>query len=389
MTGTTTHPHLMNSIKYAPRQFVRGECNWLIDSEGKRALDFYSDTGTASLGYHSSVQREALQRMLDEDMPIHAPNVFYFKERDEAAQGITEATGMEKVFFCNSGAEAVETAIKVARKTQYARGNDRFDIWGWKGSFHGRSLATLAVGDGPSYHREGFGPLPSGFHTFQRVDDIRPDAGAVCLAPVYGNYDLIVYDNGWLKKLADYCRKHSILLIFDEVMTGAGRTAAYTYGQKIGIQPDIVAMAKGLAGGAPVGACLASGDAAVALSPGSHYSTFGGNPLSCVFVNAMLQWLQRPGRYSELEDKGSYIRGWLEELKWPANVRGVGMLNGFDIVGVDKLEFARECLSRDLLVGLFRPGPGPVKITPPLTIERDEIDFGMKVMDQAYKRVVK
>jgi acetylornithine/succinyldiaminopimelate/putrescine aminotransferase len=379
----------MNTIRYAPRQFVHGDGNWLIDADGQRALDFYSDTGTASLGFHTDVQRQALQRVIDEYLPFQAPNLFYCKERDVAAQRYVEATGMERVFFANTGAEAVETAIKAARKTQYHRGNDRFDVYGWKDSFHGRTLATLALADGPRYHREGFGPLPSGFHTFTDIEDIRPDAGAVCLAPVYGNYDLIVYEVEWLAALSKYCQKHGILLIFDEVMTGAGRTAAYTYGQRIGIQPDIIAMAKGMACGTVGAACAARGDAAEALTPGSHFSTHGGNPLTCMFINAMLDWLQTPGRYQELEDKGAYIRARLADMIWPANVRGVGMLNGFDIVGVDKLVFAQECLKRDLLVGLFRPGPGPVKITPPLTITREEIDWGMKVMDQAYKKVLK
>lgn len=378
--------YLMNTLKFQPRTFVSGKENFLIDSEGDAYLDFYTDTGTASLGYNGKVQRDVLRGLLSGDVPLHSPNVFEFSDRNKAARRVAEATGMSRVFFCNSGAEAVEAAIKVARLTQFKRGTGRVDIWGWRDSFHGRSLATLALGDGPEYHRRGFGPLPPGFCTFNEIEDIRKDAAAVCLAPVYGNYDLHVYDIDWLCRLAAYCLDNGILLIFDEVMTGAGRTGHYTYGDRIKVEPDIIAMAKGMAGGAPVGACAARGDASIAFEPGTHFSTFGGSPFSCAFVNAMLDWLQSSeGRPEVIEAKGMRMREGLQAMPWAENVRGVGLLNGFNLVDVDKLHFARQCLERNLLVGLFRPGPGPVKITPPLTITDAEIDWGLQVMDDAYR----
>jgi len=378
---------LMNTLKFVPgRTFVAGDGNWLVDTDGGKALDFYCDTGTASMGYHPEAMQEVLKRILKERLPVHSPLVFRHTERDRAAQRIVQATGMDRVFFCNSGAEAVEASIKCARKTQYDRGQGhRVNVYGWRNAFHGRTFGALALGDGPTYHHTGFGPMPSGFKRFHVIEDIRPDAAAVCLAPVFGNYDLIVYDTGWLRDIRAYCDEHGILLIFDEVQSGSGRTGGITYGQKVGVHPDILALAKGVAMGASCGACLARGDAAEAFTPGSHFSTFGGQPLSAAFVNGMLDYLLAPGTIPDIEAKGEYMRQLFKErLPWAKNVRGAGLMNGFDI-DVEKMEFANECLKRDLLVGLFRPGPGPVKITPPLTVTRDEIKWGVSVLAAAYK----
>jgi len=295
---------------------------------------------------------------------------------------------MDRVFFCNSGSEAVEASVKVARKTQFDRGcPERVNVYGWRNAFHGRTFGALALGDGPAYHHKGFGPHPAGFKRFHVIEDIRPDAAAVCLAPVFGNYGLIVYPDQWIQDLRGYCDDNGILLIFDEVQSGSGRTGGITYGQRIGVLPDIVALAKGVAMGASCGACLARGDAAEALTPGSHFSTFGGQPLAAAFLNGMLDYLLAPGTIDDINDKGEFTRQqFREKLPWAKNVRGVGLMNGFDI-DIEKLAFANECLKRDLLVGLFRPGPGPVKVTPPLTVTKDEIAWGVDVMAESYRAV--
>lgn len=383
LNGTT----LMNTLNFLPgRVFVGGRGSWLEDQDGDTVLDFYADTGTASLGYHPPEMEAVLRRILEQHLPAHSPLVVRHEERDRAAYRLRNACDMDRVFFCTSGAEAVEASIKCARKTQWDRGQGhRVDVYAWRDAFHGRTLATLAAGDGPTYHHTGFGPLPAGFKRFYDIDDIRPDAAAVLLAPVMSNYTLIVYPDGWLRDLRAYCDKHGILLIFDEVQTGSGRTGGrLTYGQKIGVMPDIVALAKGVAMGLATGACLARGDAANAFTPGSHFSTFGGQPVAMAFVNGMLDYLLSPGAVDDIDDKGAYIRGKLAELRWPRDIRGAGMLNGFDI-DKDKMAFAAECFKRNLLVGAFRPGPGPVKLTPPLNIRRSEIDWGMAVMAEAYE----
>jgi acetylornithine/succinyldiaminopimelate/putrescine aminotransferase len=380
---------LMNTLTPMPgRTFVSGDGSWLVDQRGERVLDFYADTGTASMGYHSPEMAAALRRILDERIPAHSPNVIRHTERDRAAERLAKACGMDKVFFCTSGAEAVEAAMKCARKVQWDRGQgNRVDIYAWRDAFHGRTLATLAAGDGPTYHHTGFGPLPAGFKRFFDIDDIRPDAAAVLLAPVMSNYTLITYPDAWLRDLRAYCDKHNILLIFDEVQTGSGRTGGnITYGQRIGVQADIIAVAKGMAMGLSCGACLARGAAAEAFTPGSHFSTFGGQPTAMVFVNAMLDYLAAPGTIDDINAKGRQLREGLASHLWATNVRGVGMLVGFDI-DVDKIVFARECLSRGLLIGAFRPGPGPVKLTPPLNITRAEIAHGLDIMARSYNEV--
>jgi len=380
--------YLMDTLKFVDRTFVTGEGSWLIDDKGERCLDFYADVGTASLGYNSSYQREVMLKMMHGNIPVHTPMVFKNITRENAASDLCKLTDMERVFFCNSGAEAVEAAIKCARLTQYKEGApNRVDIYGVRNGFHGRTLATLALGDGPSYHHTGFGPLPSGFKHFDPsgpLEQIRPDAAAVCLAPVFGNNDVKLYEDHWLKRLEMYCRQHDILLIFDEVQSGSGRTGfAATYAQRIGAKPDIITLGKGVAMGASCGAMLARGRCSMAFTPGSHFSTFGGQPLASSFVSGMVQYLTKANMHA-IETKGNYMMHALRMYKWASDVRGVGMLVAFDLKDVDKLEFAQAALNRNLLLGLFRSGPGPVKITPPLNSSIEEIDWGIARLNEAY-----
>lgn len=378
-----SHPHLMDTLAFRDVTFRGGAGSVLFAN--RPYLDFFADVGTASLGYASDEQRACLEYMLAEHIPLHAPNLYRHKERDRAAERITKLTEMDKVFFCNSGTEAVEGAIKLARKFQYDRGEKRWGIYSYKDGFHGRTYGGLAAGDGPVHHYAGFGPMPEHFHKFVNITDIIPeDAAAVILAPVFGNNDVRVYTDGWLKQLREYTERHDILLIFDEVQTGSGRTGQPTYAQKINVKPDIITLAKGVGMGCPVGAVLARAEVAAAFTPGSHFSTFGGNPLSAVFVNGMIDWLETPGNLDAVEINGRRIRQELEKFGWPRNVRGEGMLIAFDI-DIDGLEFSKRCLAEGLLIGAFRPGAGPVKITPPLNTNVGYIQVGLDIMDRVYK----
>ncbi len=386
------HPHLMSTLDFRDVTFGSGHGSHLVEPKtGKAYLDFFADVGTACLGYASEEQRRVLMRLLNGHIPLHAPNLYRHEERDRAAERLTARTGMDRVFFCNSGAEACEAAIKLARLFHHKRRTSQLEparslIVGYEGGFHGRTLATLAAGDGPPYHREGFGPLPGEFAKFKRIANIPPYAAAVILAPVFGNNDVVVYPDGWLEELRDYTTRHGILLIFDEVQTGAGRAGLhYTYAQRVGVQPDILTLGKGVAMGVPTGVCLARGGAADAFTPGSHFSTFGGNPLCCAFVNGMLDWTT-PEALELVEQKGHALRDMLEACEWAQNVRGPGLLLAFDL-DVDCLRFSQECLKRGLLVGAFRPGPGPVKVTPPLNITRAEASAGLAIMVEAYNAV--
>lgn len=398
-------PFLMDTLDFRGRMFDRGRGPWLHSPDDDvEFLDFFTDVGTASLGYDAPEHQEVLKRLID-GVPIHAPNLYRSPERERAAKRLCQATDMHRVFFCNSGTEAVEAAIKLARLVQMRRhgprvaGDEtiigekplkgaltpkRYKIASYTSGFHGRTLGSLACGDGPVYHEWGFGPEPEGFVKFEQIHHIPTDAAAVVLAPVFGNNDVQTYSELWLRDLKAYCRQHGILLVFDEVQSGSGRCGqTFTYGQRIGVMPDIVTLAKGIGMGFPVGACLARGEAAKAFKPGTHFSTFGGNPISCAFVNGMLDWATED-KLSNVTHMGEFIRSELRTFPFAKNVRGVGMLNAFDIEE-DTIEYAAACMEAGVLIGAFRSGPGPVKVTPPLNIEYDQAKLGLSRMAQAYK----
>lgn len=400
---------LMSTLAHRDITFVRGEGSCLVDEHGKRYLDFFCDVGTSSLGYSDPLMAGALRQMLDQGIPPHAPNLYGFQERDRAATRLCLATGMDRVFFCNSGTEAAEAAIKLARLWQWqmAGGRSRADggallapskarttIYTYAGGFHGRTYGALAAGDGPKYHTEGFGPLPEGFKHFKTLDQIDTDAAAIMLAPVFGNNDVQMYDSEWLLQLRRMATEMGALLIFDEVQTGAGRTGRMTYNQRLDsaqgggslVEPkgiaDIITLAKGIAMGAPVGAMLAREPYGSTFTPGTHFSTFGGNPLGMVFLNGMLDWLERNsmhvGRVGVALMEGIAAMGF--------KPRGIGLLWAFDC-DVDTIALSHACLEEGLLIGAFRAGPGAVKLTPPLNISINDLRVGLDKLNTAYLRV--
>lgn len=363
----------MSTLAFRDVSFVDGRGATLLDSEGRQFIDFFADVGTASLGYKAPEHLWAART----GALVHLPNLYGNPLRDEAAARLCAATAMDHVFFCNSGTEAVEAAIKLARKRVSQNGNlHRYEVWSVVNGFHGRTMGALAAGDGPPYHYAGFGQLPPDFHHFIDIEEIPKDAAAVILAPVFGNNDVFEYSPEWLGRLRKFTSMNGIALIFDEVQTGSGRCGHYTYAQSIGIEPDIVTLAKGLGAGAPVGACLATGYYAEAFTPGSHFSTFGGSPLCSAYVLAMLGWLD--SNMAEIWQKGARIKDRLRQAG-AAGIRGTGMLIGFDYPH-DTLDFASRCFERGLLVGAFRSGAGPVKITPPLNISDAELENGLDVL---------
>lgn len=373
---------LMSTLAFRDVTFVSGAGAKLYTDNGEDYIDFFCDVGTSSLGYNPPEMKHALERMLEQNIPAHAPNLYGFEERNRAADRLCAATGMDKVFFCNSGAEAVEGAIKLARLHKWKSGlGGATKVFSYKGGFHGRTYAGMAAGDGPVYHRQGFGGLPPDFHHFERIEDIHRDTAAIILSPVFGNNDVIEYPRGWLMALRRHATEIGAVLIFDEVQTGSGRTGLHTYNQSLGGIADIITLAKGVAMGAPVGAVLAREPYASTFTPGSHFSTFGGNPISMVFVNGMLDWLGR--NLGVVERTGEYIRNAFHGL---ANVRGPGMLLAFD-TQLDSLALAKACLEERVLIGAFRPGPGPIKITPPLNIRRDVLDDGLGRLMRGIRRV--
>lgn len=347
---------------------------------GKDAvLDFFSDTGTASLGYNHPAHIEALQRIATERIPIHLPNIVLCDERERAAERLCGVTGMDKVFFCNSGTESVEAAIKLARLYHFKKQTGRNVICSYRGGFHGRTYASIAASDGPAYYTEGFLPMPGGLDSrFESLSEIPANAAAVLMAPVNGHHDVRTYPSEWFQELRTHTNRHDILLIFDEVQSGSGRCGAWNYGRKIGVLPDITCLAKGMAGGFPMGAMLARGEVASTFEPGHHFSTFGGSPIACVFLNAMLDWLT-PSVQRDIEAKGRIIRDVMCDIPWLSNVRGTGMMWGADC-RVDAVELAKGCDEKSLIIGAWRPTP--LKIAPPLVASEEDIRKGLKIMSQ-------
>ncbi len=387
------HERLMPTLKVKDVTFHTGQGAKLIghleDGTPHECIDFFTDAGTASLGYNSPQYRAVLETAYTQRIPAHAPNLARFAERDRAADRLCKLADMERVFFCNSGTEAVETAIKLARKHQASLGLKRTFVISHAGGFHGRTYASMAASDGPDYHYDGYGSLPAGFGHFDTISDLvekAHGAAAVLLSPVYCNNDIRPLGEDFLEEVAEVCRDSGALLIYDEVQTGTGRTGAPTYGQGSGILPDIVAMAKGIGMGYPSAAVLARGKVAEAFTPGSHFSTFGGGPLACLFINAMIDWLEDERNLKDVRAKGRYIDITLQDMGWPGDPRHVGMLGAFDI-DINGAEWARRCLENGLVVGVFHEGPGPVRVVPPLNVTYAELDAGFEIMDQTYKEM--
>lgn len=405
------HPRLMHLLDYREPIMSGGEGAILFDDAGRRYIDFFADTGTSSLGYGSEEHRNVLNRL--KEMPIHAPNMYRHTERDRAADRLCRATGMDKVFFCNSGVESVEAAIKIARLCWWQRETgDEWDHPGLRygvpkrhviltarGGFHGRTFGGMMAGDGPEYHTRGFGPHLEGFSHFGDPDEIdtdwaRQNVAAIMMAPIMGNNDTATYSDSWWTDLIDKVQKTGALLIFDEVQTGSGRTGSFLYSQQLlhlGVRPDIVCLAKGLGMGAPVGATLARGEAAEVLRPRTHWSTFGGNPMSCAFINGFLTYLDNYG-YGHIKYKGDFIRQSLEEAKWAvrkpdgtSTARGAGMMQSVE-VAFDAPKMALEAEKQGLILGVFRPNI--VKITPPLNIRMEELKEGLDILNRVAQRYV-
>jgi acetylornithine/N-succinyldiaminopimelate aminotransferase len=354
-----------------------GRGSWLFDDEGNRYLDFIAGIATNSLGHGHPALVKAVQEQAEE--LIHCSNLYEIPIQAEVAELLTEATDFDRVFFCNSGTESVEAAIKLARK--YAQDNfgpGKHEILTFSRSFHGRTYGGLSATAQPAMH-DGFGPMLDGFvhATFGDIEAAKKLVGgqtaAIVVEPIQGEGGVNVPPEGFLRELRDLCDEVSALLVFDEVQTGAGRTGhLYAY-QGIGVVPDVLTSAKGLGGGVPVGAMMAK-EEYVALKPGNHGSTFGGNPLAMAAVKAVLSVVNHPDFLEEVRFKGAILKNALEVLttRIPgAEVRGEGLLLGLDLGDTDLARAVFEyCLKEGVLVNLIGT---TIRLAPPLTVSRTEV----------------
>ncbi len=355
-----------------------GEGSWLFDEEGNRYLDFIGGIATNSLGHGHPALVEAIREQAGK--LIHCSNLYEIPLQAEVAGMLADATDFDRVFFCNSGTESVEAAIKLARKHAHETfGPQKYEVLTFSKSFHGRTYGGLTATGQPAL-QDGFGPmLPGVVHApFGDLEAARtmvgPQTAAILVEPIQGEGGINVAPEGFLQGLRDLCDEHGALLVFDEVQTGAGRTGhLYAY-QGTGVVPDVLTSAKGLGGGFPVGAMMVREEHA-ALGPGNHGSTFGGNPLAMAAVRAVLGVVGDAEFLEEVRFKGTVLKNALLKLAESvpgAEVRGEGLLIGFDLgdAGLAR-EVFEYCLDRGILVNLV--GGTTIRMAPPLTISRTEV----------------
>jgi predicted acetylornithine/succinylornithine family transaminase len=355
-----------------------GEGSWLFDEKGNRYLDFIGGIATNSLGHGHPALVEAIREQAGK--LIHCSNLYEVPLQAEVAGMLADATDFDRVFFCNSGTESVEAAIKLARKHAHETcGPQKHEVLTFSGSFHGRTYGGLTATGQPAL-QDGFGPmLPGVVHApFGDLGAaqtmVGPQTAAILVEPIQGEGGINVAPEGFLQGLRELCDEHGALLVFDEVQTGAGRTGhLYAY-QGTGVVPDVLASAKGLGGGFPVGAMMVREEHA-ALGPGNHGSTFGGNPLAMAAVKAVLGVVGDAAFLEEVRFKGTVLKNALLKLAESipgAEVRGEGLLIGLDLgdAGLAR-EVFEHCLDEGVLVNLV--GGTTIRMAPPLTVSRTEV----------------
>jgi acetylornithine/N-succinyldiaminopimelate aminotransferase len=383
---------LFRNYKRASVAFSHGRGVRLFDLEGREYLDFIGGIAVSSLGH----AHPALVAAIAEQAAryVHVSNLYQIPEQVAAAERLVAASGLPRAFFCNSGAEANEAAIKLARKrAKSAKGPDCHEILVTKNSFHGRTLATLAATGNPRY-QQGFEPLPAGFR-FVSYDDaeamrsaVTDTTCAILVEPVQGEGGILVPSPGYLALLRAICDENHLLLILDEVQTGIGRTGSMFAYQRSGVRPDLVTVAKGVAGGVPAGVLLATEEAAAHFVPGDHGSTFGGNALASAAIVAVLDAIGREGLVENAAAMGARLVAGLEDLrrKHPVllEVRGAGLLVGADLA-IDAAPVVEACLAKGLLVNAVRPKT--LRFAPPLVVSAADVDRALELLNEVLAAV--
>jgi acetylornithine/N-succinyldiaminopimelate aminotransferase len=387
--GLAMTSHLMPTFARVNLAFERGEGVWLVATNGERYLDFTSGVAVNALGHAHPHLVAALTAQAQKLW--HVSNLYEIPEAEQVAARLCAASFADVVFFCNSGAEAVECAIKTARKYQSVNGRpERYRIVTFEGAFHGRTLATLAAG-GQKKYLDGFGPVVEGFDQVPFADleaakrAIGEQTAAIMIEPLMGEGGVRTVEPSFLRALRELCDRHDLMLVFDEVQSGMGRTGELFAYQRSGVTPDIMPLAKALGGGFPVGACLATDAAAKGMTAGTHGSTFGGNPLAMSAANATLDVMLAPGFFDRVKHISLLFKQRLAEIKdhYPAliaEVRGEGLL-----IGLRALVPASELVDALRAENMLTVGAGDnvVRLLPPLIVSEAEIAEGITRLDRA------
>ena len=385
--------HVLPTYARVDLAFERGEGAWLFTAEGERYLDFTSGVAVNALGHAHPQLVQALNEQAQKLW--HVSNLYRIPEGERLADRLCAASFADTVFFQNSGAEAIECAIKMARKYQSASGKpERYRIITFEGAFHGRTLAAIAA-TGNKKYLEGFGPPVEGFDQVAYADleatkkAIGPQTAAIMIEPVMGEGGVRVVPHTFLRALRKLCDDNGLLLIFDEIQTGIGRTGDMFAYQHTGVTPDIMTIAKALGGGFPVGACLATAEAGKGMTAGTHGSTFGGNPLAMAVGNAVLDIIMADGFLDRMKQNALLLKQRLAELKDRhasviAEVRGEGLLIGLRMIP-QVSEMVDELRAEKMLT--VAAGDNVVRLLPPLIIGEKEIAEAIGCIDRACKRL--
>ncbi|HEX4857279.1 MAG TPA: aspartate aminotransferase family protein [Limnobacter sp.] len=372
--------HLMNTYARQPIAFTHGEGAWMWSTEGRKYLDGLSGIAVNGLGHNHPKLVKAIAEQAGK--LIHTSNLYHIVEQSKLADRLCEISGMDEVFFCNSGAEANEAAIKLAKYYGYKKGIENAKIIVMERAWHGRTLATLAATDSPKA-KVGFGELPGGFvrvpyknfAAIEQASDEHPEIQAVLLEVLQGEGGINVADTEYLQALRKLCTAKGWLLMIDEVQSGIGRTGKWFGFQHADIKPDVITLAKGLGSGVPIGACLASGPAAKVFTPGTHGTTFGGGPLVSAAALATINIMEEEGLLAHAEQMGQLIRAVLSrELAGIAGVkdiRGRGLMVGIELWKpcAELVTIARD---KGLIINVTRDNV--VRLLPPLVIKKEEAE---------------
>ena len=377
--------HVMHTYARLPVTFVRGRGVRLYDADGKEYLDFLAGIAVNGLGHCHPRLVRAIQEQAA--TLIHTSNLYLTAPQAELAAKLSEISDFERVFFCNSGAEANEAAIKIARKYGKAHGGEtKYHIVTAERSFHGRTLATVTATAQPKYQAP-FAPLVPGFHyvPFNDIEALEravtDETCAVLLEPIQGEGGVYPAHKPYLEAARALCDKHQALLIFDEVQCGMGRTGQWWAYQHYGVAPDVMTLSKSLGGGVPIGACLARGEAAETLVPGDHGSTFAGNPLAARAALAVIETIEQEHLLANAHAMGEYFVHRLNEPSLRPkikDIRAVGLMLGVELVQPDAKRVLRESLERGLILNAV--GDHILRLLPPLIITKEDVDQAVEVL---------
>ncbi|MDR3543227.1 MAG: acetylornithine transaminase [Desulfosporosinus sp.] len=385
---------VMNTYGRLPMTIVKGDGAWVWDTEKKRYLDFLTGLAVNSLGHSHPAIVRAIQEQAQEI--LHTSNLYWIPNQVALAERLVKHSFADKVFFCNSGAEANEAAFKLARK--YAKKNfgaQKYEVVALENSFHGRTLATLTL-TGQTKYQEGFDPLPVGF-SYAKLNDleslkakVNQNTAAVFIEPIQGEGGVLPASNEFLQGARALCDQFGALLIFDEVQCGVGRTGKLFAYEWSGVAPDIMTLAKALGGGVPIGAMLATDEVAKAFQPGDHASTFGGNPLATAAGCAVLDIMLEGGFLEGVQERSEYFQKGLEQLasKYQTGdpVRGQGFILGWPVAKLGP-EIVEVCRQNGLLINCV--GGKILRFLPPLIVEKPEIDKALEILDEVFQKLWK